>query len=401
MTELAYGSDISQKIVTGIVGANEGVAFRLNYIRKDAERDLVLFRFSPSVSENFDHACLASEEPNIGDAIGTLGFPLGLSLMPVTGTMNGEEPTYIVSNIGVTFGNSGSGVYNLAGELVGIVKGGYKFDGKPTPLAMIVPIGLAMNLLNVYPAGEVFCGGSSPVIPDEVEEPAAFEGTVITVEDATDGLQALSILESAGFDVARSTQVGHGPLNSVTCGAGVPLSTAKEVLSALISRGIRINMVMQAGEGNGLFIHHDVEAESAPIMTLERISNLTDCGKYSDYPWVIDIGNACNEYGAIDVYVRYFDYQTSEWKLSTATDVKPQEHVVMREAGASIRNRLAATMVPNIFIYARTSNPGPSGSYMAWTGDAVFGVNGKAIGFREYDAHRLSLTCKNAKSVSP
>lgn len=161
LTETDFETTLPQKYVTGIVGENEGIQYKLTYIDQNRAQDIVLLRFGPSISQNNDYACISDAVPADGDPVGILGFPGGLSLNGVKGFVSGFEASSILLDVTVAKGFSGAGVYNSQGEIVGIVKGGLISGGANAGFAFIVPIGFARNLLAYVPGGGAGCESAS------------------------------------------------------------------------------------------------------------------------------------------------------------------------------------------------------------------------------------------------
>ncbi len=75
---------------------------------------------------------LVGPQPESVDSLITIGYPQGIPMkVALNGSVRSEAGNYIVANLDVLSGNSGSPVYNASLELVGILIGGekdYTFD---------------------------------------------------------------------------------------------------------------------------------------------------------------------------------------------------------------------------------------------------------------------------------
>jgi len=102
-----------------------------------------------------------------------LGFPLGGGLQVTSGIVTGRDPNRIDTTAVVTYGSSGSGVYNAAGRLAGIVKGELRAGGDKTGFSVLVPISRAAGLLGqVEHEDGLPCSGVKAPPPSDVSPPA-------------------------------------------------------------------------------------------------------------------------------------------------------------------------------------------------------------------------------------
>lgn len=119
-------------------------------IKVDVENDLALLKTYFN-DESLKVIKLAEEEPIRGDIIYSVGHPLGLPRAISKGILTSKVEGFYVSDNTTTFGNSGGGLFNIKGELIGVpakvtgYEGGKDDLGKPT----FVPesgLGLSINL---------------------------------------------------------------------------------------------------------------------------------------------------------------------------------------------------------------------------------------------------------------
>ena len=95
-----------------------------------AGNDFALIELDRAVSSDIEPLSVAPLAVRPGDLLYTLGHPLGLpakysGLSPV---LRLDQPYYFSVNLDSLSGNSGGGVFNLNGEVVGILVSGYQFD---------------------------------------------------------------------------------------------------------------------------------------------------------------------------------------------------------------------------------------------------------------------------------
>ena len=131
-------------MITGALGYNKTgrnnditgmVIYPYEILKYDEEVDLALLRIF-EVDKNLNVIKIADNEPNKGDMIFTVGNPLGFIRTISKGILaNKIEGFFICENV-ITYGNSGGGLYNQNGELIGVpsnvmgYKGGLDKDGK-------------------------------------------------------------------------------------------------------------------------------------------------------------------------------------------------------------------------------------------------------------------------------
>ena len=113
------------------------ISYSAEVIKSDEENDLALLKVNYS-DPNLNEIKLSENEPQKGDVVYSVGSPLGLLRTVSKGILaNKIEGFYLSENV-TTFGNSGGGLYNKDGELIGVpsnvmgYKGGLDKDGKDT-----------------------------------------------------------------------------------------------------------------------------------------------------------------------------------------------------------------------------------------------------------------------------
>ena len=103
------------------------VSFSAYVIKYDVETDLALLQINYS-DPNLEVAKLAEVEPQQGDVVYSVGSPLGLLRNVSKGILANKLVGFYISDNTTTFGNSGGGLYNKDGELIGVPSNvlGYK-----------------------------------------------------------------------------------------------------------------------------------------------------------------------------------------------------------------------------------------------------------------------------------
>lgn len=105
-------TDESDKIAGMIVYATE-------IIKYDIENDMALLKVK-TVDKDLIAVNLAEKAPVLGDTVFSVGSPLGLLRTIFKGIVSHKEDGFYFVDATTTFGNSGGGLYNLQGELIGI-----------------------------------------------------------------------------------------------------------------------------------------------------------------------------------------------------------------------------------------------------------------------------------------
>lgn len=114
---------------TVTVTMNDGTSYPAEVIGSDSESDLAVIKIdatglTPAVVGDSSKLVVGEEVIAIGNPLGSLGGTVTngiISALARQVTIDGTEMTLLQTNAAVNPGNSGGGLFNLAGELVGIV----------------------------------------------------------------------------------------------------------------------------------------------------------------------------------------------------------------------------------------------------------------------------------------
>jgi S1-C subfamily serine protease len=113
------------------------VSYSATVAKYDEKVDLALLKVNYS-DPNLEEIKIAENEPKKGDTVYSVGSPLGLLRTVSKGILaNKIEGFFVCENV-TTFGNSGGGLYNKDGELIGVPSnvmgyaGGLDKEGKVT-----------------------------------------------------------------------------------------------------------------------------------------------------------------------------------------------------------------------------------------------------------------------------
>ena len=104
-----------------ILGKNAGsVSYAAQICYYDADLDLAILKTSIT-DDNLEVAEISNIEPNQGDIVYSVGNPLGEFERTISkGILCNKKDGYYISDNTITFGNSGGGLFNDKGELIGI-----------------------------------------------------------------------------------------------------------------------------------------------------------------------------------------------------------------------------------------------------------------------------------------
>ncbi len=137
------------------VTLNSGEKYQASLVGSDATSDLAVLRISPNKALPFaEQGC--SADLVVGEKVVAIGNPLGTLDGTVTDgiisatersilTSDGTSMTLLQTNAAINSGNSGGGLFNLDGKLVGIVNAKYAAEGVEG-LAFAIPIDSAYQV---------------------------------------------------------------------------------------------------------------------------------------------------------------------------------------------------------------------------------------------------------------
>ena len=95
------------------------VVYGAEIIKIDKENDLALLKVF-MIDDDLEVAKIADEEPQKGDVVYSVGSPLGVLRTVSQGILSNKVEGFYISDNTSTFGNSGGGLYNDNGELIGV-----------------------------------------------------------------------------------------------------------------------------------------------------------------------------------------------------------------------------------------------------------------------------------------
>ena len=140
-----------------VVTLNSGSRYAASLVGSDERSDLAVIRIQPDENEPLTYASQGSSADlvvgervvAIGNPLGTLGGTVTDGIISATereiATSDGNEMTLLQTNAAINQGNSGGGLFNLDGKLIGIVNAKYAATGVEG-LAFAIPIDLAYTV---------------------------------------------------------------------------------------------------------------------------------------------------------------------------------------------------------------------------------------------------------------
>ena len=139
------------------VTLTSGESYEAALVGSDANSDLAVLKISPKKNEKFHNVRQGcSADLVVGEYVVAIGNPLGTLSGSVTSGIisatertiqmtDGSEMTLIQTDTAINSGNSGGGLFNLQGELIGIVNAKYASSGVEG-LAFAIPIDSAYEV---------------------------------------------------------------------------------------------------------------------------------------------------------------------------------------------------------------------------------------------------------------
>ena len=110
---IGYSKTDEKDLIAGLI------VYGAEIIKYDEENDLALLKTS-IIDKDLIAVNLANEEPQKGDVVYSIGSPLGLYRTISKGIISNKLEGFYFSDNTTTYGNSGGGLYNTKGELIGV-----------------------------------------------------------------------------------------------------------------------------------------------------------------------------------------------------------------------------------------------------------------------------------------
>jgi len=166
-----------------------GETLRARVISSEPAADLSLLQLT-SLPKGLKVATLAdSDKVRVGDQVIVVGAPYGLSHSLSAGWISARWPAnsvyramplaeFLQTNATINTGNSGGPMFNMAGEVIGIVSHNISKSGGSEGLGFVVSINTAKNLLLERPSfwsgldGQIITGAIAMIL--NVPQPAAY-----------------------------------------------------------------------------------------------------------------------------------------------------------------------------------------------------------------------------------
>ena len=150
-------ADESAKTKSISVTLNSGAVYDAVLVGGDASSDLAVIKITPRENEVFtfaehgrsDRLLVGEHVVAIGNPLGSLGGTVTDGIISATErviqTSDGERMTLLQTNAAINSGNSGGGLFNLDGQLIGVVNAKYAAEGVEG-LAFAIPIDSAYKV---------------------------------------------------------------------------------------------------------------------------------------------------------------------------------------------------------------------------------------------------------------
>ena len=136
------------------VRLTNGNVYDATLVATDAETDIAVLKFEPlealtvAIRGNSDSIRVGEEVLAIGNPLGMLGGTVTDGIVSALGrevTVDGETMTLLQHNAAISPGNSGGALFNMRGELIGIVNAKYSSSGAEG-LGFAIPMNTVMEV---------------------------------------------------------------------------------------------------------------------------------------------------------------------------------------------------------------------------------------------------------------
>ena len=244
-----------------------GDTYDAQYIGGDEDYDIAVIKIDAADLPNVTLG--NSDSLNVGDHVLAIGNPLGTLSGTVTDgivsalerqvTIDGNNMTLLQTSAAVNPGNSGGGLFNASGELIGIVNAKSTSDSSGNAVDNIgfaIPINSVKAIIedlisHGYVTGQIVLGVSLVDITDE--RPARYYGL-----DST-GVYIQSV-ESGSIADKGGLQAGDRLLSF----GGVEVSTADELKAALAAHSVGDRVEIKVSRNGREYTHSVVLTEYVP-----------------------------------------------------------------------------------------------------------------------------------------
>ncbi len=135
------------------VKTSDGTEYSAIVVGADAENDVAVIKINaeglkPAIIGNSDNLKLGETAIAIGNPLGTLGGTVTSGIISAKSreiTVEGKTMTLMQTNAAISPGNSGGGLFNISGELIGVVNAKYT-DSEVEGIGFAIPINVAKEV---------------------------------------------------------------------------------------------------------------------------------------------------------------------------------------------------------------------------------------------------------------
>ncbi len=252
------------------VTTNDGTAYQATLVGSDESNDVAVLKVD---AKNLTPAVLGnSDSLAVGDAVLAIGNPLGTLSGTVTDgiisalerqvTIDGNTMTLLQTSAAVNPGNSGGGLFNASGELVGIVNAKSSSDSSGNAVDNIgfaIPINSVKTIIedlisHGYVTGQIVLGVNLINITDErTARYYGLEHTGVYIQSVQSG----SIADLGGLQ-AGDRVISFG---------GTAVSTGDELKAALATHSVGDRVEVKVERNGREYSHSLVLTEYVPEST--------------------------------------------------------------------------------------------------------------------------------------
>ena len=230
------------------VRLTNGNVYEATLVATDAETDIAVLKFEPAeeltvaVRGNSDNIRVGEEVLAIGNPLGMLGGTVTNGLVSALGrevTVEGETMTLLQHNAAISPGNSGGALFNMRGELIGIVNAKYSSSGAEG-LGFAIPMNTVMEVYEDLCEFGYVKGRADHGITVATDRYYVFQGYIYIYSSRyTDELKYGDRLLSIGGKTPTSIEEAYTLLDQYDIGETVEITVVRNNQQIRVSLEIR------------------------------------------------------------------------------------------------------------------------------------------------------------------
>ena len=238
---LASGTDISVRLTNGNV-------YKATLVAADTETDIAIIKIDPkekltaATRGNSDNIVVGEEVLAIGNPLGILGGTVTngiISALEREVTIEGETMTLLQHNAAISPGNSGGALFNMRGELIGIVNAKY-LSSDAEGLGFAIPMNTVYKVYSDLIEFGYVKGRADHGLTITTDRYYVFQGYLYIYSSRyTDDLQYGDRLVSIDGKTPVGINDAYAMLSQYEIGDKVPISVVRDGKQITVSLEIR------------------------------------------------------------------------------------------------------------------------------------------------------------------